>query len=541
MLRIRKVLLAIVLIVGLGSLSASLAYGWYLRSDTYRQALEARVSEYLGLPVRIGDVRPLAFGSLASSDVRAYLPGREEPIFQCEQAVWRDRRQNGETRRYLELKRGRLTLGSQTQAWRRPDYQHLLKSSLGHDFSYLKLEYVRLSEMDIEVIRSQSPTRQSRYGDGAWSLRIEGASGQVIFGLEEGLARAHLETSSINGYRVDEAIRIVAEFTPGADLSVREVRLQVPRMPVAELKLDSLLHTAITQGTFAGSVTYREGESYSLVGKLVGVDVSGVAEDLRLDELTAALTDHPLDGRLDRIAIESARFEDGELRHVEFSGRMSGLPLADVVRLCGLALPLAEPLAEPRAEPPIEGCLNLHVRKARVADGRLVYLAATGTVYDVDLSSLTEALGLGVVTGTLTVELHELTIVDDQLVSARIEAIAGASPGHMPTIDRQVVLELARRYLGLELTNLPFEELEYVKLGARIVIDGQDLRVLSPFDDSPQTLLSVRLLGREVPIIRAPARTFHLDDLVAKIYDAARRHDIGRALPDSLRGRWREG
>ncbi len=100
MLRIRKVLLAIVLLVGLGSLSASLAYGWYLRSDTYREALEARVSEYLGLPVRIGPpprIQPLAFGSLAPSDVRAYLPGREEPIFYCEQAVWRDRRQHGET------------------------------------------------------------------------------------------------------------------------------------------------------------------------------------------------------------------------------------------------------------------------------------------------------------------------------------------------------------------------------------------------------------------------------------------------------------
>ena len=532
MLRIRKVLLAIVLIVGLGSLSASLAYGWYLRSDSYCEALEARVSEYLGLPVRIGPprrIQPLAFGSLAMRNVRAYLPGREEPIFHCEQAMWRNRRQDGETRRFLELKRGRLTLGSQAQAWQRPDYQHLLTSSLGHDFSDLKLEYVRLSEMNIEVIRSQ------------WRLRIDNASGQVIFGLDDGLARAHLETNSINGYRVDEAISVVAEFTPGVNLSLRELRLQVPRMPVAGLKLDSLLHTTITQGTFAGSVTYREGQSHSLVGRLVGVDVSGVAEDLRLDEITAALTDHPLDGRLDRIAIESARFEDGELRHVEFSGRMSELPLADVVRLGGLALPLAEPLAGPLAGPPIEGCLNLHVKKARVADGRLVHLAATGSVDDVDLSSLTQALGLGVVTGTLTVELHALTIVDDQLVSARIEAIAGASPGHIQTIDRQVVLELARRYLGLELVNLPFEELEYVKLGAQIVIDGQELRVLSPFDDSPQTLLSVRLLGREVPIIRAPDQTFHLDDLVAEIYDAARRHNVKRTLQDTLRVRWRDG
>ena len=80
----------------------------------------------------------------------------------------------------------------------------------------------------------------------------------------------------------------------------------------------SLLHTVITRGTFAGSVTYREGNSYS-------VEVSGVAEDLRLDELTGSLTDKALDGRLDRIAIESARLEDGELRHVEFSGRMSEL------------------------------------------------------------------------------------------------------------------------------------------------------------------------------------------------------------------------
>ena len=195
MLRIRKVLLATVLIVGLGSLSASLAYGWYLRSDAYREALEGRVSEYLGLRVRVGAVRPQAFGSLAPSDVRAYLPGRDEPIFHCEQAVWRDRRQDGETHRLLELRRGRLMLGSQAQAWQRPDYQHLLESSFGHDFSDLKLDYVRLSEMDIEVIRSQ------------WSLQIEDASGQGVVGLQD---RRHSE----GPYRVGQIVRLAPRRVP---------------------------------------------------------------------------------------------------------------------------------------------------------------------------------------------------------------------------------------------------------------------------------------------------------------------------------------
>jgi hypothetical protein len=505
-LRIRKILLAITLIIGLGSLGASLAYGWYLRSDMYREGLEARVSEYLGLPVRIGYVRPLALDSLAPGDVRAYLPGREEPIFHCEQAIWRDRREDGETGHSLKLKRGRLTLGSRAQSWHGPDYQQLLTSSLGHDFSDLELEYVHLSEMDIEVIRSR------------WDLRIDDASGQVLFGFDDGLARAELATNSINGHGVNEPIRVSADFTPGTDLNLREVRLRVPRMPLAALKLDSLLHSTITQGSFAGSVTYREGASYS-------IDVSGVADELRLDEITGSLGDLAVGGRLDHIAVESVRFADGELRHVEFNGRLSALPLADVADLLAL--------------PSIEGCLSLRVEHAQIVNGGLAHLAATGAIDEVDLGLLTEALGLGDVAGTLAIDLQDVTIVNDQLVSARIEVIAGPSPGRLTTIDRQVVIELARRYLGLELTNLPFEELEFVKLGALLVIDGQDLRVLSPFDDGAQILLSVRLFGREVPIIRAPSQTFHLDDLVDQVYEAALRYEPGRELPETLRERWR--
>ncbi len=56
MLRIRKLLLVVSVVVGMGSLSLSFAYGWYLRSDSYRRGLEQRVSTYLKLAVQIGSV-----------------------------------------------------------------------------------------------------------------------------------------------------------------------------------------------------------------------------------------------------------------------------------------------------------------------------------------------------------------------------------------------------------------------------------------------------------------------------------------------------
>ena len=501
MLRIRKLLLGVSLLVGMGSLSLSVAYGWYLHSDGYRQALEERVSAYLNLAMRIDRVQPLGFGSFSLDQVRALLPDRDERIFECRQAVWR-RQQGGDGLRHsLELRGGRLTIGSESRAWRRPDYQRVLESGLAHDFADLNLKYVHLSDMDIHILRQK------------WSLHLGGANGEVVFGPQPGSARAHLESSVINGYRVSDPISMVVDFTPGKDLRIHEVRLDVPRIPIAQMNLDGLLQSAISKGWFRGRVTYREGDSSV-------VDLSGEAGGLSLAELTRSLPGGGLAGRLERVSIPAARIEDGRLTRIEFSGRLSDLQLADVAFLLDW--------------PAIDGCLNLQIRHATITDDGIADLTTTGSIVDVDMALLTEALGVGEITGVLGVELRELTIVDDQLVSAEIDVVVQAPPDGSPTIDRQLIVEAARRFLGLELANLPFEELEYVKLGVRIVIDGSSMRLASPFDDPWRTILSVRLLGRELPVIRASDEVFELGDIIAVTIAKARQHDIARKLEERL-------
>ena len=102
LLRRRILLFATVLVVG-GSLSATLGYGLYLRSDRYRIGLERELTQQLNLRITIGRVRALTSTSRAFYDVRATLPTREDEVFRCAKAVWHDETRNGRPRFALDL------------------------------------------------------------------------------------------------------------------------------------------------------------------------------------------------------------------------------------------------------------------------------------------------------------------------------------------------------------------------------------------------------------------------------------------------------
>lgn len=161
MLRIRKILLTLSLVIGVGTLGSSLAYAWYLHSDIYRQSLRRRVGEYLGLPVEIGRVRPLTLRSKSLQDIKVYLPGRRVQIFECAAALWKEQPREGESVFELELKGGALIIGA--DRWNRPDYRRVFESGFAHDFSDLNLKRVWLSDMDVRVIRK------------GWTLQIDDA------------------------------------------------------------------------------------------------------------------------------------------------------------------------------------------------------------------------------------------------------------------------------------------------------------------------------------------------------------------------------
>lgn len=438
MLRIRKVLLGVVLVVGLGPLGASLAYGLYLHSAVYRRTLEASLTDYLQLRIEIGRCSPLGLGSLSLQDVRASPPDGGGPIFHCSRAVWRENREGGSERRALDLHDGKLTLGSMAQAWRSPDYRRVLESVLERDFSEVNLDLVRLVKMDVDIAHPQ------------WSMQVADSSGWVV-----------------------------------------PARGEVPARAVFEAHV-----------------------------------LSGFAENLNLGEITGAWCDRSIAGRVEHVAVEAAA---GGLGRVEFSGRFADVQLADLAAAYGL--------------PPIQGCVNLDVGKGVLANGEVLELRAAGSVVEADLQTLTELLGLGRMTGSLGAEIRRLAIVDGRIEAAELD-LAVRPPSDGPaTIDRQMVIEAARNIFDAELPNLPFEELECASAAAKILIEGRRLRVLSLDDEGVRPILSVLMLGRELPLLRAPDRTFDVEDLLAGIAERIARRpqlpegdstELGQAAPRPL-------
>ena len=304
MLRLRRRMLAFTLIFGLGSLSLTGAYGWYLHSTLYRTRLSDKVSAYLNLPVEIGRVVPLDLGTLRLEDVKAFLPDRRAEIFSCLAAQWQLMPDQDRKRKQLKLSDGRLIVS--TGQWGRADYRHVLESGLAHDFKALDLDQVQLTDIDLELHQP------------GWTMKIAKACGTVIMEGEDGKAHAALQASRINGQAIDQPLHFSATFTPSQSLVIHQVSLNVPRIPVAHLQLDSLLGSAVTQGTFAGTIVYREGDPPQ-------VELQGVVDDMRLEELTALMPGGPLTGVVKQVVVEQAVIEENELQLLRFRGKLEEL------------------------------------------------------------------------------------------------------------------------------------------------------------------------------------------------------------------------
>jgi len=495
MLRIRRVLLTISLTLGLGSLSASLALGWYFHSEAYRRSIQQRVSDYLRLPIEIQSVRPGSLVSLRLAGVSAYLPDRRARVFNCARAFWKPDTVDDRQIYTLELREGHLVVGS--QQWQKLDYRRVLESGLSHDFDDLKLKYVFLQNMDIKVDRPD------------WVLQIQNAGGTVVFGQDDGRAQADLQSNTINGFESEDPVRCTARFSPGKNLVMHRVELQVPRIPVTSLKLEPLLKSTLSQGAFAGRISYMENGSPA-------VEIAGYAENLLLPELTARMPRGSLVGLIERLQIDHARIAGGRLEKLEFRGQLTGLQVADFATIID--------------QQGVSGLMDLRVHRGLIEEDRVAELEAEGAVLGIDLEMLTEALNLGRITGMLSLKLRRLKIVNDQLVSAEMDAIVSPPAEGLPVIGREIVANVAENIFGTALPNLPFEELEYGHFGARLVIEGRQLRVSGMYGDGQQIILSVQVLGQELPVIRQPDKVFELDDLVALVREMASRYDLNELL-----------
>lgn len=508
MLRYRKVLLWVSVIGVTGSLSGTIGYGLHLRSDGYRRSLERRLSERLGMSLSIGSVRPLSPKARRLSAVRVRSRRRDEEVFGCARAVWRSVRDVVEEARRgqpagfggggtyaLDLKDGWLVVGS--RGWDRTDYREMLRTGLGHDFAALGIRRIGLTDIDL----------QWRQPGVTWSA--ERSRGLIEFD-EAGQGWASLVAERLNGVAVDRPIEIAARFTPGALVRFQYVTLTVPEAPMSALKLDALVGGPVSRGKFLGSVTYRHQDNGA------AVSVAGAVRGALLDELTVALPGGPYAGRVD-VVVDEATFGADGLRMLRFSGGLNDLEPGQ----------FAPVMASGR----LVGRLDLRVHQAVYRYGRIEYFSAEGRATGVSLGPLTELVGGGRITGTLDVEIHSLLIVDDRLVLAEATVEAVPPAGSVGTIDRSVLSRVSRDTLGFDATALlpkSIERVEYVRAGARLALNRDTLRVRGTHGSDGRTILTVRLLGRDVGIVKGRERVFQVKDLVALVRERLGRLDAER-------------
>jgi len=488
----RKIILALTLLLAGGSLSFTTAYGLRLRSDAYRHEVETELSDFFELPSEIGRIRGRTFSSRAFEDVVIHLPDRRDRVFSCKTAIWHENEKNGREVNTLDLLDGVLILGS--DRWQRGDYRRVIKSGLGHDFDELHLSKVAMSGFEIAFRR------------GGFSLRIRRASGTIdMSDPEEGVA--HLNAYELNGFAIGEGVRVHARFSPKNGVAVSELTLIVPEVPLASIGIGSTMGAKITRGRFAGRVQYLNPQGV----QAPEVWISGDLLDADLAELTRGVPAGPFHGTVS-VNVTRARLSDSVITHFRGRGMIHGLAFSSFAPLLGMKN--------------LSGTASLNLDAIDIALGHVRRLRLDGSAEGLSLQELLQRWGQGSATGMLAIRINNLDVVDDNVKSADVEITALPPKGRPGTIDRTLLLGLARRVLDFNWPSaipqrlLP-EKLEYTKFGVRLLVRDNQLRVLGTHGRHGDTILTIKVFGRSFGLIHEQPQTIdltpHLKNLLQRI------------------------
>jgi len=354
MLRRRKLIAAFCVVFVPGTISVTLNYALHLRSDSYRQGVEQRLTKRLGMAVSIQAIKPLTLRDRVLKDVQVRLGKTGEQVFSCAQAIWKTSKPSdreatsggGRTSSSLELRNGWLLVGA--AAWKPTQYRQILAGGLGHDFAALGLKEVQVRDLDL------------RFAHPSAAFTADDAAGTVFFD-EYCEGHASLTCLKLNGVDVDRPVSIIARFTPGERLVFQEVRLTVPSITLASLGLDGLLAQGTSRGEFEGSIAYRQVHDSEITV------IEGSLRDAELADFTTAVPGGPFHGRVN-VTLDSATFRDRKLESLAIHGRLSDLRMGEV--LPGLV------------EPDAPGVLDLQIDQMRWVGNRLVHLSTHGTCSD---------------------------------------------------------------------------------------------------------------------------------------------------------------
>lgn len=487
--------LGVVLVVALVCTAVGLAIR--LRSDYYRSSVEAMLSNRLGMDVKIGAIQALALSEQRLEDVHAYMHGQGQEVFSCAEAVWKTDSSREPVGRTLELRDGWLLVGA--ARWSQDEYTRLLSSGLGHDFAALGLSEVLLRGIDL------------RFHHSSMTLAAESTSGMVLFD-QDGDGRASLQCLRLNGVDVSEPVHLMFRFTPGEHLVFHEIRLTVPRIPVDALGLDGLLEDDLSCGRFEGTI------AYSRLANEESVEITGSLHDADLLEFTGGIPGGPYHGAID-VQLDTVVLRERRLQSLTGRGRVSDLQLGEML--------------PELVSPSSEGRLVLDIDRIQWQEGRVAELKAEANCEALSLDALSALWGEGVVTGSLTVDLSSLSIVDDELQQAELTIVARPPDDGPGLLDGDIVARAAKQWFDVDLGTMLPEQFEYTELGVRFVVADGRLHVFGTHGTDGRTILSINVFGRPLGVIRQPERTFPVPDIMGVI-----RRQVEEVPPDKVRTWW---
>lgn len=495
----RRVLLAASVLLVIGSTAVTGGYTWYLHSHAYRRKVKSKVEAFFDLPASIGRTIPLSFSSRGFRDLVLWLPDRKAVVYRGAQAVWHDEPTAEQPLGWrLELYDGQLTLD---EALSRQAVTERVRGGLA-GIDELQLHTVDVFGVDLTYRRR------------GLELSARSASGRITF-PSESQGKASLVAHVINETRVTEPIHIFADFDPRGGVIMHELILQCARVPIAALALNDVLGSAVGHGEFSGKVIYQEQPEHWQV------TLAGSAEDVQLAELTAALPRGPVRGMV-TLRLEEARLIEQALARLQVTGQVRNVPLGDLTRVLRL--------------PRLSGSADLRVQECLLQNGRVVYFSATGQVRDIPCEQLSRLLGEGEISGWLDVGINRIYVEDNELRAADIDLVARPPADGAGTIDRELLLGAIQRIFGVELPPILPARIEYAALGAKLLVEHDRLRILGSHGADGRTVLTVRVRGLEIPVIRQPKASFDLRPTLEALRRRAQQYDLRELLQPPVTG-----
>lgn len=469
-------------IAAIGVIGGTIGYATYYRSDRYRRSVERDLTAFFGLPLTVGHIVPHSFTARQLYKVELWLPDQRARVALCPRVVWDSAGADQIPGAVLDIFDASIAIGS--PEWEQGDYMRVLRASLQHNFQELNIGQIRFHQGRFDWPREELHMTAAR------------VDGRVTFN-PDGSGRAELVTHSFNNVAVPDAIRITARLDPTSEDFLPDVRLAVPRLPLPALRLDEVLGSRITQGSFEGEIRLR-----SQAGRNA-IDLAGKVWNVDLAEFTRKIESGPVAGTVN-LTIEELHVEDRQLERLSFHGEANALEIDALLRRLGL--------------PEMGGTANVTVYRGRMRDGSVDRLTLGGDWTGGSMDRLTELIwGVTGIDGTLHARVNALVITGGEVVSGDVTLSVQPPEGRPGTVHRNLLTRVLKEYTRLPLPErlLP-ERIEYVHMGARLLIAGDQVRILSPDGPSGTAIVTLRLFNRDVPVLEGFDQTVALTPLIDK-------------------------